>query len=1311
MEGLETYLRNHPEQVAMSEAAQRNVPPPTSNQRVESIVTVPVVFHIVGSAARQAQVTDADVVWQLNKMNEDYSGANADSTNAAYGFYPIRAYNGYCQIRYCLAQRNGLDLPANGIDRVVSTLTGTQNCNDVNTQGNATLVKHAASGGADAWDPTRFLNIWVGEFGPCLLGIATFPGTGAANEQGVVVSYEGFSNNPAYVDPAFALGRTAVHESGHYWGLLHIWGDESGCTNSDFRQIGGSTCVYPANLGGSATDQSIGDTPNQGAQTTNCPSGARTDACTGSAPGINYQNYMDYTEDACYSMFTLKQVDRMQYTLDNCRASLKTSNGCVPPVIVPGNDARISAIINPAAGANLGCSSVTPVVTISNAAANTLTSAKINAILDGNTVLTGGYPVSWTGSLTTGLSANVTLPPITVGAIGSHTLKVFTSLPNGAADANTANDTSTVTFNRIAPSAIPVSNTFETAFLPAGWASRNPDNDDLSWFRFNPAGGASGGSVYAAVIDNYDFDHPGTFDDIVTPIVNTTAFLANDSLLYSFDLAYKNYPDPGFYDSLKVLVTNDCGATWTTIWARGGPGLATAGASDQLYNPPAQGDWKNIKVAIGQNIFGAGAVQFALRNVNNFGNVIWIDNINVDLKPRKDMQTTAILRPRLTECASSFSPSITVRNGGGETVTGFKTGYILNGGAPIIQTQNISLVSGASTTISFPAITAPVGTNTIKLFVADPLTASVGPDGTPGNDTLTRTFLVPQTAASVVEGFEGPTFAPANWSLINPNNNVTWTQKTPGKNSTYSAFIDNYNNNTVGQHDGLQSPPLNTVGADSVIVSFDLAHKNYDDGTVQAFDSLRVLVSTNCGTSYSVVYNKSGSALATAGSSDQDYTTPINSDWRRETVRLGGAFTGGSLLVQFENTSDYGNNVFLDNINISPVFKRDIQVVSVSPLLACNPTFAPVVTVQNKGTEAVTAFNLSYTIGNNPALTQNVTGINLAPGATTTVTLPNGTLAAGLNNIKVYSYAPTTASGTGDQYLLNDTLLRTTALAGQVQAPTNISETFEGTFLPTGWALTNPDNSLTWQRASVGRSSTGSAFVRNFIYFNNSGQRDGLYTPVLNFTGVDSIKLSFDLSAATRDSAKAGFPQDTLEVLVTKDCGNTFTSVYKKWGRQLQTISTDPTHDYSYIQTVEYAPNGSYLWRTENVDLSSIGGNGPLQVVFRNSTNNGNDIYVDNVNVKTVTLPPRLKSEGVIAMPNPFSEQFNLWFVSTPTDLRYISVFNSVGQLMYKKQFNGAPSNIVPVDLRGKAAGIYVVHIGYADKSKDKEIRIMKSNE
>ncbi len=247
---------------------------------------------------------------------------------------------------------------------------------------------------------------------------------------------------------------------------------------------------------------------------------------------------------------------------------------------------------------------------------------------------------------------------------------------------------------------------------------------------------------------------------------------------------------------------------------------------------------------------------------------------------------------------------------------------------------------------------------------------------------------------------------------------------------------------------------------------------------------------------------------------------------------------------------------------------------------------------------------------------------------------------------------------------------------------------------------------MTWQKAGTGKTSLGSAYIRNFAYYGN-GERDALYTPVLNFTGVDSILVSFDLSATTRTLPGAGVAFDTLEVLATKDCGATFTSVYKKWGAQLQTIN-----DVNYPQAVEYTPNAPHLWRTETINLGSLAPNGPLQLVFRNTTNNQNDIYIDNVNFRTVTLPSRLKSDGMVVMPNPFSENFNLWFLQAPSDLRYIAVYNSAGQLMWNKAYsNGSGTNVINVDLRGKAAGVYVINLGYSDKSKDKKIWIIKSNE
>jgi hypothetical protein len=111
-------------------------------------------------------------------------------------------------------------------------------------------------------------------------------------------------------------------------------------------------------------------------------------------PQVNYQNYMDYTNDACYSMFTLKQVDRMQYVLDNCLASLKTSNGCAPPVLLL-NNAGISAINTPTAGF-VTCDPTIPLtVTLRNGGSNPLTSVTITVTRNATSIQT----FNWTGNL------------------------------------------------------------------------------------------------------------------------------------------------------------------------------------------------------------------------------------------------------------------------------------------------------------------------------------------------------------------------------------------------------------------------------------------------------------------------------------------------------------------------------------------------------------------------------------------------------------------------------------------------------------------------------------------------------------------------------------------------------------------------------------------------------------------------------------------------------------------------------------------------------------------------------------------------
>ena len=97
-----------------------------------------------------------------------------------------------------------------------------------------------------------------------------------------------------------------------------------------------------------------------------------------------------------------------------------------------------------------------------------------------------------------------------------------------------------------------------------------------------------------------------------------------------------------------------------------------------------------------------------------------------------------------------------------------------------------------------------------------------------------------------------------------------------------------------------------------------MAHRRRNAGGGGASDdTLRIYISTDCGNTYiPTPYLKHGATLATGTNTFNPFIPNAANQWRNDTLDLT-TWIGQVVTLKFLNISNRGNNVYLDNINIS----------------------------------------------------------------------------------------------------------------------------------------------------------------------------------------------------------------------------------------------------------------------------------------------------------------------------------------------------------------------------------------------------------
>ncbi len=195
LDGIESFIQ---QRVAATSST-------VSRTTSSSIIRIPVVVHILYNATAQ-NISDAQIRSQLEALNRDFRKRNSDTVNTPDRF---KAFAADVEIEFVLATADPKGKSTTGILRKSTTIAA-WTMDD--------KIKFSAQGGSDAWDTKNFLNIWVGNLRQ-LLGYSSAPGA-PADKDGIVINTSAFGT--INTSAPYNMGRTTVHEVGHWLGLKHI---------------------------------------------------------------------------------------------------------------------------------------------------------------------------------------------------------------------------------------------------------------------------------------------------------------------------------------------------------------------------------------------------------------------------------------------------------------------------------------------------------------------------------------------------------------------------------------------------------------------------------------------------------------------------------------------------------------------------------------------------------------------------------------------------------------------------------------------------------------------------------------------------------------------------------------------------------------------------------------------------------------------------------------------------------------------------------------------------------------------------------
>jgi hypothetical protein len=210
----------------------------------------------------------------------------------------------------------------------------------------------------------------------------------------------------------------------------------------------------------------------------------------------------------------------------------------------------------------------------------------------------------------------------------------------------------------------------------------------------------------------------------------------------------------------------------------------------------------------------------------------------------------------------------------------------------------------------------------------------------------------------------------------------------------------------------------------------------------------------------------------------------------------------------------------------------------------------------------------------------------------------------------------------------------------------------------------------------------------NYNYSSGTGQTDDMVTNGFDLTTDPAPVLTFQVAYTYyNQTSPPQLSTDTLQVLVSNDCGTTWTSIYKKGGAQLATATPTPNAATNFTPTAGQ-------WRSEQVVLTPYKSYKNAMFNFRNISGYGDDLYVDDINIGSSTgITEQQLKDALNVYPNPTSGQISVKLDLPTAGHILIRVYDVLGRTLTSVEEQNSFGGVYPVDLRANKNGVYFVEV------------------